>query len=115
MGDLPIDRPLIGHQPFVQQVWCCGRSDLAALLSEIAGWAVGCENEKVHAREVADLKRRGLITTRRHIAPIGEWDSYALTNAGFDLLAKIGYGDMHDRAVHAHKFYRAMLAPKEDR
>jgi hypothetical protein len=104
------DRPLVGRQDFKGQVWCCGRTDEASLLSEIVGWMVGCHNAEAACREVEDLKRRGFITTRRHIAPAGEWDAYALTEAGFDRLAQIGYGDMHDAAVMSHRWYAANAA-----
>ena len=101
----PWERPLIGARPFERQVWLCGRSDEAAMLSEIVGWAVGCDNEKRHTDEVAALKRRGYITVRRHRSLMGEWDAYALTASGFDRLAQIGYGDLHDSAVRRHRWY----------
>lgn len=103
--DRPWDRHLVGKQAFKGQVWLCGRTDEASMLSEVVGWAVGCDNEEAHRCEVAALKDCGYITTRRHRAPIGEWDAYALTAAGFDRLAKIGYGEMHDNAVRAHQWY----------
>lgn len=105
-------RQMIGKQPFRGQVWCCGRSDEAHILSEIVGWAVGCKNERDKAAEVADLQARGFLTTRRHIAPAGEWDAYALTDKGFDRLAAIGYGDMYDQALRLHLFYAAQAPCK---
>lgn len=102
---VPYARPLIGKQPFRHQVWLCGRWDEAELLSVIVGWAVGSFSAVEHAAGVADLERRGLISTRRHAAPAGEWDCYRLTNAGFVRLAEIGYGNLHDRAVRVHRWY----------
>lgn len=99
-------RKPIGRQPLKGQSWLLGRWDEAALLSEIVGWMVGCANEVEHQAGVDDLRRRGLITIRRHVAPVGEWDAYALTDAGFDRLASIGYGALHDDALRAHRWYR---------
>lgn len=101
----PWERPFIGRQPFKEQVWCCGRRDEAGLLSEIAGWAVGCQNEAEAMQEVNDLQSRGYLRRRLHVAPAGTWEAYALTAEGFDRLAQIGYGDMHDRAVRQHRWY----------
>lgn len=101
----PWSRDFIGDQPFKHQVWCCGRTDEAGLLSEIVGWAVGCQSQEEKEVEVADLQRRGYLRKRAHVAPMGTWEAWALTAAGFDRLAQIGYGDMHDSAVRRHRWY----------
>lgn len=98
-------RKMLGKQPFRNQTWLLGRWDEAALLSEIVGWSVGCQNEVERQSAVNNLRARRLITTRRHVAPAGEWEAYALTDAGFDRLADIGYGTMHDDALRAHRWY----------
>lgn len=97
----------IGPQKFVKQYWLCGRTDEAMLLSTIVGVAhgsgVACENKK----EIEELLKSRFITTRLHVAPLipDTWLSYALTPSGFQRLAKIGHGDMHDAAVRRHKWY----------
>lgn len=101
----PWDREFISKQPFVKQTWCCDRSDEAALLSEIVGWSVDCENEKRYDKEVSYFKTNNFITIRRHKAPAGEWDAYALTDAGFERLKETGYGDLYDTAIKRHRWY----------
>lgn len=99
-------RELIGEQPFTRQVWICGKYDMAGLLAGIGGWAVGCQYDEEHRDAVAEMKRDGYITYRTHRAPAGEWQAYALTDKGFELLRRIGYGTMYDDAVRREEFYR---------
>lgn len=98
----------IGKQKFTGQVWLCGRTDEAALLTDIVGTMYGSPNDHQYAQEIAALKAQGLITWRNHLFPDGTHvPAYRLTTRGFETLARIGYGNMHDSAVRQHRFYEA--------
>lgn len=90
-----------------QQVWLCGRSDEARVLSSVVGWACGSQIAVEHAEELRELRCRGHITTREHLLADGDgWVSYALTPSGFSRLKQIGGDELHANARKAHAWYR---------
>lgn len=84
-------RKPIGFQPYPGRVTLCGRDDEASVLSAAGRWLVGSHMAADFAQEIAELEWRGLITER------GRY--YNLTPAGYNRLAAIGWGLMHDEAL----------------
>jgi hypothetical protein len=84
-------RKQIGFQPYRRKVWIYDRDDEADMLASVGRWAIGSEMAAEHSVAINDLEVRGLIKRRG--------SRFALTLAGFDRLAGIGWGLMHDEAL----------------
>lgn len=67
-----------------------GKTDFHHLMTEVAGWHVGCEHDREDREAVQYGVTQGLIGLRRHYAPAfpDGVDAYELTDAGLDYLAK---------------------------
>lgn len=83
----------IGFQPYRGTVWICNRSSEADLLANVGRWKPGTFLALDYAEEISEMSHRGLLTVGKR---------YALTKEGFDRLAEIGWGFMHDQALEMH-------------
>lgn len=88
-----------------RQVWH-GSVDLGALLSEIGGWHVGCQNHEETAEAVALCEAKGWIGRRVHYAPVfpDGVAAFEITETGLKQLE--AWGRDAKKVAEVRKWYR---------
>lgn len=91
-----------------RQIWI-GSTDIASMLRDIGGWAVGCANERDNSAAVQHAINREWIQQRIHYAPafpegVPFWE---LTDAGLEYLGTIARPETKGGADKMRNWYRS--------